>query len=79
MRFDNVVLEKVTGQLLPVEKCYDILREAWIALGLDPDTFDFKTHGNLGLDAFCRANLGMAKTGHGGDAPVWWQQAFSGC
>jgi hypothetical protein len=53
---------------------YDILEEIWIALGLNPDKFNPKTHGGWGLDAVCQATLGIAKTGHGALAPVWWQQ-----
>jgi len=57
---------------------YDILEEIWIALGLNPDKFYYKTHGGWGLDAVCQATLGIAKTGHGALAPVWWQQGKRG-
>lgn len=57
---------------------YDILEEIWIALGLNPDKFNPRTHGGWGLDAVCQATLGIAKTGHGALAPVWWQQGKRG-
>lgn len=78
-RFDNTLLhhhgvdvEKIGGEH------YDILEEIWIALGLNPDKFYPKTHGGWGLDAVCQATLGIAKTGHGALAPVWWQQGKQG-
>jgi hypothetical protein len=57
---------------------YDILEEIWIALGLNPDKFNPRTHGGWGLDAVCQATLGIAKTGNGALAPVWWQQGKRG-
>lgn len=57
---------------------YDILEEIWLALGLNPDKFNPRTHGGWGLDAVCKATLGIAKTGHGALAPVWWQQGKTG-
>lgn len=57
---------------------YDMLEMIWIALGLNPDKFYFKTHGGWSLDAVCRATLGISKTGNGALAPVWWQQGRRG-
>lgn len=57
---------------------YDILEQIWLAQGLDPDRFVPRTHGGWGLDAVCQATLGIAKTGHGALAPVWWQQGKRG-
>lgn len=57
---------------------YDMLEQIWIALGLNPDKFYYKTHGGWSLDAICQATLGIAKTGHGALAPVWWQQGRRG-
>jgi hypothetical protein len=57
---------------------YDILEEIWLALGLNPDKFNPRTHGGWGLDAVCQATLGIRKTGHGALAPVWWQQGKRG-
>jgi hypothetical protein len=78
-RFDNTLLhhhgvdvEKIGGEH------YDILEEIWVALGLNPDKFNPKTHGGWGLDAVCQATLGIAKTGNGALAPIWWQQGKRG-
>jgi hypothetical protein len=57
---------------------YDMLEQIWLALGLNPDKFVPKTHGGWGLDAVCQATLGIAKTGNGALAPVWWQQGQRG-
>lgn len=57
---------------------YDILEKIWLALGLNPDKFNPRTQGGWGLDAVCNATLGIAKTGHGALAPVWWQQGKRG-
>ena len=90
-RFDNNLLA-VHGVDIPNERLlregdkpavwvkshYDILEEIWIALGLNPDKFNPKTHGGWGLDAVCQATLGIAKTSHGALAPVWWQQGKRG-
>lgn len=61
------------------DKHYDILREIWKAEGHDPDKFDYRTHGNYGLDACCRANFhGYAKSGNGALAPIDWQRGDIG-
>lgn len=57
---------------------YDMLEMIWVALGLNPNKFYFKTHGGWSLDSVCQATLGIAKTGHGALAPVWWQQGKRG-
>lgn len=57
---------------------YDMLEEIWLALGLNPDKFNPHTHGGWGLDAVCQATLGIAKTGNGAVAPVWWQTGKRG-
>lgn len=75
--FDNRVINAVLGGPLPEEKCYDLLREIWAAVGLGPE-FRFGTHNGYGLDAVCRANDIGAKTGTGAMAPVWWQQKLYG-
>ena len=72
IKFDNSLLA-VNEVFLDHAKCYDILREAWIHDDLDPDNFDYKTHGGYGLDAFTQANFGIGKSGDGGMAPVEWQ------
>ena len=75
--FDNRLLE-ANGIIVPGEKNYDILAEAWKADGLDPTSFNFNTHGGYGLDALCEANGIGKKSGHGAKAPVWWQHGKLG-
>jgi hypothetical protein len=82
-RFDNLLLAEHGVDVAPVidgvpTPHYDMLEEIWVALGLNPDKFNPKTHGGWGLDAVCQATLGIAKTGHGALAPVWWQQGKRG-
>lgn len=55
-------------------KTDDILERIWIALGLDPDSFNKHTHLGWGLDVVARGTLGVGKIGYGGDAPKWYQE-----
>lgn len=55
-------------------KDYDILRQIWIAQGLDPDHFDMRTHGGFKLDDVAADTIGMRKTANGALAPVMFQQ-----
>jgi hypothetical protein len=75
--FDNKLLE-ANGLIVPGDKNYDILAEAWKADGLDPTNFNFNTHGGYKLDDFLRCNGIPLKTGHGATAPVWWQHGKLG-
>jgi DEAD/DEAH box helicase domain-containing protein len=54
-------------------KDFDILREIWIALGLDPDHFDPATHGGYKLDDVARETIQMTKTANGAAAPIMFQ------
>lgn len=72
-RFDNNVLA-ANEIMVPTEKTYDILRELWIADGLDPDKYNFATHRGTGLDACAKANGLPGKTGDGLNAAILWQQ-----
>jgi DEAD/DEAH box helicase domain-containing protein len=54
-------------------KTYDILREVWKLSGLNPDVFNFRTHGGVGLDAIAGVTFNLAKTGKGDLAPILWQ------
>ncbi len=56
-----------------LSKTDDLLRQIWIALGVDPDNFVGKTHGSCKLDDIAGATLGVKKIGYGGDAPKWFQ------
>ncbi len=55
-------------------KDYDILREIWKSLGLNPDVFSPKTHGGYKLDDVARESINMQKSGDGALAPVLYQQ-----
>lgn len=78
VKFDDVVLRKVWGIDIPEGQSVDILREMWIADGLDPDRFSPKTHGGYSLDATAQANGIGGKSGHGALAPVQWQRGEYG-
>ena len=75
--FDNNLVMAEYGVDLG-EKTFDILREIWITVGLDPDKFVPATHGGYGLDDMCDINFGMKKTGNGALAPVDFQQGRYG-
>lgn len=77
LKFDTKVLA-ANGVNIPPEKEYDICREMWIADGLDPDTFNPKTHGGYSLENAMYANLGIGKSGSGASAPIDWQQGRIG-
>lgn len=74
INFDNRVIASAWGQEFVPETCFDILREVWLGLQLNPDAFDPKTHSGYGLDALCQKNIGLTKTGNGAFAPVLWQK-----
>lgn len=76
-RFDLPLLEHY-GITVNQERHLDALERIWITLGLDPDRFDWRTHGGWSLDAIMTATFGLAKSGHGAMAPVWWQQGRKG-
>lgn len=63
--------------IVPDEKSYDILVEVWLAAGLGP-LFKYPSHVGFSLDAICRIEFGLAKSGHGALAPVDWQQGKIG-
>lgn len=76
-RFDLPLL-KVHGIEVDQEKHYDALEQIWIAQDLDPDNFNFRTHGGWSLDNIMQATFGIGKSGNGAMAPVWWQQGKQG-
>lgn len=57
---------------------YDALAEIWKKCGLDPGRFEPRTHGGWSLDAIMQGTFGLAKSGHGAMAPIWWQQGKRG-
>ncbi len=72
INFDNKVIV-ADGIIMPVKmKQFDILREVWAGVGLNPDKFS-QAHGGFGLDELARVNFDRGKTGHGELAPVQWQ------
>lgn len=60
------------------EQHLDVLESIWLALGLDPDNFNFRTHGGWSLDNIMQSTFGHSKSGSGALAPVWWQQGRRG-
>ena len=76
-KFDDFLVGTI-GVTIEPERSYDILREIWIASGLDPDTFTFSTHGGFSLEKVCVANFGVGKSGSGAFAPILWQQGRRG-
>ena len=69
---DNGNLQFADDREWAVRRHYDVLEQIWLAKGLDPNRFDFKTHGGVGLDAVCEKNFGFKKTGSGANAPFLW-------
>ncbi|OGR25903.1 MAG: hypothetical protein A2139_14165 [Desulfobacca sp. RBG_16_60_12] len=76
LAFDNLLCA-AHGLTIPPDKSYDILVEVWRAAGLGPK-FEYPSHAGFGLDAICKANFELNKTGHGSHAPVLWQQGKIG-
>jgi hypothetical protein len=75
-RFDMPLLA-AHGVQIAQELHYDALEQIWLRLGLDADQFS-SLHAGWGLDAVMQATFGVAKTGHGAMAPVWWQRGEIG-
>jgi len=80
VKFDNELLlyDQATSNTSLALRSYDILREIWIALGLDPNVYEETTHGGYGLDDVCKANFFITKSGHGAQAPVDYQRGNYG-
>jgi DEAD/DEAH box helicase domain-containing protein len=76
--FDFPVVWGKTRQEIPEfmkKTSNDILRRIWISLDLDPDNYNFKTHGGWSLDNIVKGTLGSTgKIAKGTDAPLWYQQ-----
>lgn len=53
---------------------FDMLREIWLTLQLDPDNFKPATHGGYKLDDVAFDTIRMRKTGNGATAPLMYQQ-----
>lgn len=76
-KFDDQLLD-ANGIEIPHHKSFDLLRAIWEASGLNPDEYNYKTHGGFSLDAMCRANFSIGKSGDGALAPILWQQGEIG-
>jgi hypothetical protein len=76
-RFDLPLL-KHHGVEVDQAQHLDVLEGVWLALGLDPDNFVWQTHGGWSLDNIMQSVFGVAKSGNGAMAPVWWQQGNRG-
>lgn len=55
-------------------KDFDILREIWLAKGLNPNRFEPSTHGGYKLDDVAYETIGMRKTANGALAPIMFQE-----
>lgn len=69
-RSTDISTSELKSQLRP--KCNDLLRRIWVALGYDPDRWQFGM-GSAKLDDIASATLGVGKIGNGADAPKWYQ------
>lgn len=56
-----------------ISRDFDILREIWISLGLNPDKFEPRTHGGYKLDDVAWDTIQMRKTANGALAPMMFQ------
>lgn len=77
-RFDLPLLEHHGVTVEDQASHFDILESIWMAQGLDPDDFNWKTHGGWSLDNIMQSTFGLGKSGSGAMAPVWWQQGKRG-
>lgn len=75
--FDNKLVAACWEFEIPEAKSYDLLAEIWAAHGLGMK-FVYPTHIGYGLNETAAANGLPAKTGHGGQAPIDWQQRRPG-
>lgn len=74
--FDIPLLEAVYGlNVRNIGFSFDILANAWTALGLGTKREDYRTesHAGTGLHNFADINLGLGKTGTGDVAAELWQ------
>ena len=77
LEFDANLLAAHGAPLPPDVPRYDLQRAVWRGMGLS-EKYDPATHGGTSLGALAEENLGIGKSGHGGDAPVRWQRGERG-
>lgn len=71
--FDDNVL-KARGLKLDMITSYDILREIWKGMGLDPINTNPVTHGGTGLGRTSTLTFGSKKSGEGAHAMKLWEE-----
>lgn len=71
-KFDNNLIRE-WGLVIDDNKCYDILKMFWASVGLDPNNYNYRTHGGYNLDRFLEVNTDVQKTMNGLEAPFMWQ------
>ena len=80
VNFDWKLLKATYSQLYPGvfdqkgSQDFDILREIWVSLNLNPDVFVPRTHGGYKLDDVARETIGLEKSGNGANAPILYQE-----
>jgi DEAD/DEAH box helicase domain-containing protein len=57
-----------------ISRDFDVLREIWLSLNLDPDRFNPASHGGYKLDDVAWETIKMRKTANGALAPVMFQE-----
>lgn len=77
--FDDPVAVQGEGIRLPEIERYDILREMYRAMALDPDRWNFRTHGGCDLVSTLNVNGFIEKKLEDGAlAPILWQRNAPG-
>lgn len=76
VRFDWKLINATWGTVVGERKSrdYDILREIWLAKGLNPNIFKPETHGGYKLEDVAFDTIQMRKTSNGALAPIMFQE-----
>lgn len=75
--FDLKLLKHFGVSVKPT-KHFDILRQVWKGLGLDPNTYKSDTHGGVSLDALATENLGRGKSHQSSEMADYWHRGNVG-
>jgi len=73
VNFDWKVIRATYTEREQLSKDFDILREIWVSLGLNPDRFNPATHGGYKLDDVAFETIGLRKSGNGALAPYLYR------